>query len=377
MKLALTAPYPYNPNRIPGGVAYVSYVLSKGFEAHDDVELHIVALTRETSRRETIKVGRSTVHFIPEATRRIVPNMIQSIGKVNQELRKIEPDVVYSHSSMCTLGAFKAGLPTVHCVHGVVRQEARVAKGKEKLILLMKLMLENKAVANARHLVAISRHTEQEYRSIARGKFHRIDNPVEDEYFACENAEEAGRVLYVGSISRRKNLLGLLSAVDIASKKMPEVQLVVAGGSSDPAYGREVREFMTKRGLSERVQLLGLVERRDLPTEMARCAIYSIVSREENAPCAIAQAMAAGKPVVASDVGGIPDMVEHGKTGYLTEYSDTAALAGYILEMLADHDLRRSMGEEARNRANQRFRKEIAVARALEVCNEALSNRTA
>lgn len=230
------------------------------------------------------------------------------------------------------------------------------------------------SVARSKYLVAISSHTEQAFQGIAKHKFHRIDNPVEDEYFALEGVGEPGHVLFVGSLGRRKNLLGLLSVIEIASKRVPELTLVVAGGTSDKAYADEVENFIAERNLSKNVQLLGLVKRQDLPAELAKCSVYALISREENAPCAITQAMAAGKPVLASNVGGIPDMVEHGKMGYLADCDDTEKLAEYLITLLEDDNLRRSMGEAARVEANKRFRKEIAVARALDVCREAIAD---
>jgi glycosyltransferase involved in cell wall biosynthesis len=113
----------------------------------------------------------------------------------------------------------------------------------------------------------------------------------------------------------------------------------------------------------KRVVFLGLLDVKHMADEYARCSLLCLPARAESAPMVIAEAMAAGKPVVATRVGGIPEMVEDGATGRLCVPGDPGQLAACLRELLTNDDLRRDMGERARCAAIQRYRAD-SVARA-------------
>ena len=90
--------------------------------------------------------------------------------------------------------------------------------------------------------------------------------------------------------------------------------------------------------------------------EYARSAIVALPSKQETAPVAVAEAMATGRPVVATRVCGVPYMVEDGGSGILVEHGDVAALAGALSRLLRDRELRVQMGQRGREIAESRFR---------------------
>jgi glycosyltransferase involved in cell wall biosynthesis len=102
----------------------------------------------------------------------------------------------------------------------------------------------------------------------------------------------------------------------------------------------------------------------------AESGMLVLPSLEETAPMALAQAMAAGKPVITTPVGGIPWMINHGETGYLVEVGDTQQLANRIQELLED-DLKRSrMGEAAKQRARELFLADNIATKTVNVYKE-------
>jgi glycosyltransferase involved in cell wall biosynthesis len=101
---------------------------------------------------------------------------------------------------------------------------------------------------------------------------------------------------------------------------------------------------------------LGGINQDQLYEEMSECAVLCLPSLAESAPMVIAQAMAAGKPVIATRVGGVPEMVEEGVTGRLCEPDDPDQLALCLLDVLRDQSMRREMGKRARAVAVQRYR---------------------
>ena len=110
-----------------------------------------------------------------------------------------------------------------------------------------------------------------------------------------------------------------------------------------------------------------MLDRQTLLQEYAECAVLALPSRQENAPMAIIEAMAAGKPVVAARVGGVPDLVREGETGFLFEAGDASGMAHALVRLLTDDGLRTRMGMQARKEARGRFRLEEVARQYREV----------
>jgi glycosyltransferase involved in cell wall biosynthesis len=131
-------------------------------------------------------------------------------------------------------------------------------------------------------------------------------------------------------------------------------------GAEEPAWGARVREEARRLRLSARVLFLG--PQNDTGLFLACCDIVVAPSRKEACPMAVMEAMAAGRPVVAAAVGGIPDMVEDGRTGLLVPPGSPSALRDALGLLLKDMTLRRKLGEAARLDAAARFTARAMVA---------------
>jgi glycosyltransferase involved in cell wall biosynthesis len=168
----------------------------------------------------------------------------------------------------------------------------------------------------------------------------------------AEAGEEARppHVLYVGRLSPEKGILELLEAAD-------GIPLVVVGDGP----------------LRDKVpDALGFVPNAELGPYYRRAAVVAVPSRREGYGVVCAEAMAHGKPVVASAVGGLLDLVAHGETGLLVPPGDSAGLKEALHWLLGDPDLRRRMGEAARARARDRLSWERATAETLRAYEDAL-----
>jgi len=160
----------------------------------------------------------------------------------------------------------------------------------------------------------------------------------------------------------RKNPEGLLDAFAQVRKAEPAARLVMVGPQPDPDYAESIRDRILGLGLGDSVDVIGLVDNDRLRREIAAARAVVLFSREETAPTIIAQAMAAGKPVVAARVGGVPEMVSDGDTGFVVDSGDVATLADRLLTLLRDQDLCLRMGRRSHEVALDRFTPE-AVAR--------------
>ncbi len=206
-------------------------------------------------------------------------------------------------------------------------------------------------------------------------KIWHIDNPIAASYFDVDWQFEPGRIFCCGRVRPLKNIVGMIKAFAVVTKQLAGAQLRIAG-AAEPAYLRECQQEAKANGLSDKVCFLGNLSIDDVQLELSKANCLAIPSFQENAPLTIAEAMAAGVPVVGARVGGIPEMVEHGKTGLLVDTFDTEGIAAAVLRILSDHSLARSMSQRAKEIAKRRFLASAVCEQTLQVYDEILSNPT-
>ncbi len=177
-----------------------------------------------------------------------------------------------------------------------------------------------------------------------------IPNAVDvDAYPQAPLVRPVPRLIAVGRLAAPKDWSTLLSALaELGSETFEE--LVIVGDGSER---ERVEDELARRSLEGRVRLLG--ERDDVPDLLADADVFLLASRSEGLPLSVIEAMAAGLPVVASDVGGLRELVREGETGALVRPGDPAALAEALRPLLADRELRRRLGTAGRERAKALF----------------------
>jgi glycosyltransferase involved in cell wall biosynthesis len=138
-----------------------------------------------------------------------------------------------------------------------------------------------------------------------------------------------------------------------------------AGG----AYLRELEAEADRLGVAQRVVFADY--RPDVPALIAGCDVFCLPSSAEGLPLVVLEAMAQGKPVVATTVGGTPELVADGETGLLVPPDDADALAAALARVLADEDYARRLGEAGKARVEREFSAERAAERVLGIYESA------
>ncbi len=364
MRVAILSLYPRDPNRIAGGVRAAVYYLVQGLRASGDLDLHVVHCHSDITADADVQRDGASLHFRAMPRRRVVPNLFRGVSRVQRELRQLAPDVVHAHVPHYAVAAIRAGFPTIYTVHGVQHREAESYRASwfDRARFALAGSYDRFAVRHADRVVAISEYVLSEYRGLRAQGWERVDNPVADAFFSLPRREERDRVQYVGSITEVKDLLTLLRAVARARPQRPSLRLHLAGRVTSPRYADRLRAFVRAHDLDNTVRFEGLLNREELCAAYSQAAVVVLPSRQENAPLAVIEAMASGVPVVATRVGGIPDLVAENETGCLFPSGNDEALAAQLLDLLADDQRRRRLGHAARRQARRRFRAE-AVAR--------------
>jgi glycosyltransferase involved in cell wall biosynthesis len=191
------------------------------------------------------------------------------------------------------------------------------------------------------------------YSMLGRKRVHLVYNGIDLDLFhpALEECRDASTstttLLFVsGPNDPTKGIGELLRAFQLLRFRNPQLRLKVVG---DPPPGTE---------LVPGVEVMGRLSRDRMAEEYRGSDLFVLPTLADNTPVTLMEAMACGLPVVATEVGGIPELVEPGVTGKLVPRGDVAALAGALEEMANDAPMRRGMGRAARSRALARFSKE-------------------
>jgi len=158
-----------------------------------------------------------------------------------------------------------------------------------------------------------------------------------------------------------KGIEYFLEAAMIVSRRFPEVRFLIVGEGQvvDSPYKRELEGYAVRLGLGERVVFAGF--RLDVPEILAEVAVSVLPSLSEGLSNVLLESMAAGAPVVATRVGGNPEVVEDGETGLLVPPRDPAALAQAICRLLDSPELASRFGQAGRERVIKRFSLERMV----------------
>jgi glycosyltransferase involved in cell wall biosynthesis len=174
-------------------------------------------------------------------------------------------------------------------------------------------------------------------------------------------------VLYVGRFVKEKDPLTLVEGFRIVAEKVPNVSFrMIGNGPLKP----EVEARIKALSLDSRVELSPGTS--DIMPHLAQAWVFTLASAMEASPNVILEAMSMGLPVVATSVGGIPDLIRHGETGLLVRPGDPEDLAAALIMILTDEPKRLAMGEAARQRTLENHTLETMVRRTEQIIMEAV-----
>lgn len=360
----MVGPFPKSPDRIDGGVASALTYLSEALARDPAVELlGVRIMTGPTSMRmdggfawpiSDLPLGRMSLSTL----------YVRQKRRLARLLEQLRPDLVHAHGAdVSGYIAIGCGVPTVVTVHGLLAECARYQTNPTSRLraTLAAFVTERHTVRRANHLIAISPFVSRYYGTDIRGQVHEIPNAVSPRFFQVARKPEPGRLLYAGRISHGKGLIELLQAV--ARNRARVSCLVLAGAAQDADYRARIAAKVEGLGLADKVTIAGLLDDRALLEEFGRANALILPSHQETAPMVVQQAMAAGLPVIATRVGGIPDQLDHEQTGWLFEPGNVEQLAALIGKVATDEGVGRKVADAARRVAEERFQAG-AVARA-------------
>jgi glycosyltransferase involved in cell wall biosynthesis len=200
--------------------------------------------------------------------------------------------------------------------------------------------------------IAIREYAANTY-GLDRRRMSVVPNGLDPRRFACPDArasEEGAVVLSVGRLVRDKDQATLISAFSMIAKATPGVELWIVGdGPLERTLKRQARQVPCP----DRIRFIP--GQRDIAPLFRRACIFALSSRSESSPNAALEAMSFGLPVVATDVGGLSEIVEQERTGLLVPPSSPVGLAKALQQLLCDAEMRRALGRAGQARAQEAF----------------------
>ncbi len=305
--------------------------------------------------RDTLADQGIATRILPGMRSAITPlTDLRTIGQLLGIIRDVKPAVVHAHSTKAGLVARVAGrlagVPVAYSVHGWgfgpgrPRLQSIFVRASERLLAPVTqafLSVSATDAATGRRALGLTERT-----------LHLVRNGVPDTDARADPGRQADFVMVARTDYAKNHQMALEAFSRTAGRAGVETRFTcVGGGTDDPAFIRDARRWAGDA--APRLDLLGA--RADIPDLLSRHGVFVLSSRYEGLPLSIIEAMRSGLPVIATRVGGVPELVIDGETGLLVGPDDVGAMADAMRRLASDSALRSRLGAAGRQRFVEHF----------------------
>jgi glycosyltransferase involved in cell wall biosynthesis len=362
MKIIQIGYYPENVSVIKGGIEASCYGLTRALLRQGHEVVFISVPSRTTSFTGVRREERLSIRFFKNRYRYMIFNFLY-FNQITKIIKTERPDVVHLHAVV-----FLQLLLLIYCrlrrlnvvltEHGIMFAEhLKRLKSKPSVAWAVKFcfysLLEIAAVNLSRKTVVDTEYVSLTLRKITRRPLHVIPQGIDASYFDLPDNFIAENLLSIGSINPRKGHEYTIRAMSLVKRRYPKIRLTVAGILHDDMkpYFDSLQQIIDDEGLHDNISIVAGAHLDTLKRLYESANIFVLHSAEESQGIVFCEAMAAGKPVVATNAGGIPFVVKNEENGLLTPFGDVDAFAANILKILDNPDLRTSMSRRSRELA--------------------------
>ncbi|GAC1513655.1 MAG: glycosyltransferase [Chloroflexota bacterium] len=351
-----------------GGSELQFVQLALGLRARD-WDVAVVSLKRGGPYAGTLVDAGIAVEWCPVGK---IASPVSLVGMLTM-LRRINPSIVHTQAFRANLWARPCAQllarPVVASVRATYSYLPRSYRGVERMLTTRTFAVVTPSRATSSYLVDVI--------GVPAGKVVTIPNGVD--VVSLQSSElldmrarwgvgDAPVVLHTGRLCPQKNPRGMLSAFTLVAREDARPVLVFAGTGPLEAVLRQ-----EAAALGRRVIFAGELNRRELASAMVTSTVCCLMSEFEGMPNALLEAMAVGKPVVATAVDGTAELVSHGQEGILIGRGDAVGMAQAVRRLLGDPGLRKALGSEGRRTAVGRFSVTANIEHHIAVYERALA----
>lgn len=362
---------------VKGGVVAANLNLFSAFARRDDIEVIHVSFNRDITQPIVKDFAKNIkIHFLPFKSRFDLVDYAINRKALRDILADFKPDIIHIQEITPHLIRF-LHLPKQNIVvtqHGIVSAEFKTAMGlMSKAKAWFKGLVERWIFPRFVNVIFISQYNRNLFPS--KNVFGaNIFNPVSKMFFdKSDSASPLNSMVYVGVISNNKNLKVVLRALHILRKEEIVYKLYVVGDYREKQYEKEIGDLMSEAGLSDQVTFHGWQTQAKILEIYHECSVFVLPSQQETLPVSIAEAMAQGKVVLASNVGAISEMFADGKSGLLFESNNVEQLCARLRQLNQNGALIESISKQARLEAEAKYNPDLVATQTIDFYRQVLS----
>jgi glycosyltransferase involved in cell wall biosynthesis len=304
---------------------------------------------------------------------------------VRKKLKEIQPDLVHAQGTErdCAISAVLSPYPKILTIHGNLRLIKKQVGFRPLSAMWFQSLLEGFAVSRFTGVICITEYTHKAVEAEVP-KTWVVPNAVDPSFLAlgqqrlsdsCSRPSTLNSrppcpvILCVANVDPRKNQNAFIKALDPLTVSM-NFKVRFFGSCPDDEYGREFRRLVSERPWCH---YGGMIGRGELRNQFAEAELLVLPTHEDNCPMAVLEAMASRVPVMASKVGGVPDLINGTTTGLFCYPNETESFRSGVTRLLKDPSLAEFLREAAYKEAMERFHPKVVAQRHLEIYREVLN----
>ena len=385
MKIALLGAYPIIPfaeqlgiTNPPQNSTSWNANLANGLAAIPGNEVHFVTIVSGLKKDYIIRSNRVFIHFVSALRKYRLLTLFQyNKAKINHELAKIRPDIVHGHGTEHEYPyiAITSKFPNIVTFHNYMPSIIREQGWGPLFIKSIPFFYEKYVLKKANYIISTTKFLNNKISKLTMAKRFIIHNPVSSSYFT-ENEKNPSQIIFIGYIRPEKGIDVLVAAFNKIRQQYKVLRLTIIGPSSKlfSNYFLKISELCNSAVNDGQILLSGFKNSAQITEELSRSYFLVLPSYHEPFGVVLIESLAMGTPVIASRVGGIPYIVEDGKTGILVEPGDVNALAEKMQLLLEDGELRQEMGQHGKQEAMKRFHPDVVARKTMEVYEKVIAD---
>lgn len=346
--------------------------LLQGFSGLANLEVHVVSCARQRMQSPQKLADNIWFHGLMVPKIGWMSTLYQGcIRAMRSKINEIRPDIVHGQGTEkdCAISAVFSGFPNVLTIHGNQRLISEVTRARPFSFPWLAARLEGLTIPRSLGVVCITQYTRDAVAPLAR-KTWVVPNAVDAGFFEVQNDyPKEHTILCVGNVCVRKNQNAFIRALDDWPGRNDTKVIFLGQAPKDLPY---VQEFFRLVDTRPWCSYAGFADREALKKYLQHASLLALPSLEDNCPMVVLESMAAGVPVVAAKVGGLPDLIDDGKTGIFCDPRDPASIRNAVAKIPANFAMASEIAKTAKTMARERFHPGVIARKHVEIYEEVL-----
>lgn len=349
-------------------------------EIDSDILIDIVTIQNGINKEFSSYLSpRIKVNYLPK--RKFLSRSLGDPIVIKDFLKTHHYDLIHSHYPISLSNIMDLNIPKILTLHGIFHKEKKYVQNP--LVGLCyhdyTTRMMKKILPKLDAFVAISPYVIDELKEIGlyekMENIFQINNAIDNSFFELVPNSVKNNIFYPAGIRKLKNQMAAVEVVKLLKDLKVDFRLTLSG-SSDKKYLKQIFSELEHSYCSNYVEYLGPVSRHEMLDLYSKASIVYLLSNQEVQPMVLLEAMAAGVPIIASNLKSISYLVEDNVNGYLVDPNDTKKIADYTIELLSSKDKRLAMGEAGRSIARHNYHAHKVAEKTLQMYREILSSKS-